>query len=737
MDDSAQTSSSTPVDTPVLGSGDLPSTPAPVTNPSDISLAIKTNSGQPVPSTPVQVNPSSSVSKPTVLSPLSSSPSPINATPSPSFSSDDSALSQSAPASNDSLPPTAGNIQPVSEVPVVPEVVSPTEEDRPATSESIAGAEQMPAGDPATTPSDGTLQPVEPTNASPSTHQAHTVADLLFEDGTLSQDQYNDIKVKSALSGENVDSLLQKADMVPEEKYAEARAKLLSIPFIALGSLSFSPQAINFLPRAVVDRFQWIPFHYDERTKTISIAMANPVDLEAISFVRQKTGFEVKAFAAVPSEVKIAIDQQYRQEIVGEVGAAVKETEEYRANEKVIDSTQIGQIIKEAPIAKIVATILEYAVSSRSSDVHIEPQEDRVRVRYRIDGILYDKLSLPKNVQEAVISRIKILSEMKIDEHRSPQDGRFTFKVGPEEVDLRISIIPTVSGEKIVMRLLRKSGGVPTLAELGLNGTGLKSLENAILKPHGIILVCGPTGSGKTTTLYSVLTKLNTPKVNIMSLEDPVEYQMAGVNQVQINPAVGLTFASGLRAFLRQDPNIILVGEIRDQETTELAMQAALTGPLVFSTLHTSSAAGALPRLLDLGAESFLLASTITAIVGQRIVRKICEDCKESYTPTIQEITEIKTVLGNLLTTPDADIKLYKGRGCEKCGDSGYSGRIGAYEVLPASEKISHLILEHSDSDTIEKEARVEGMITMMQDGYMKVIQGITTMEEVLRVAEE
>ncbi|MCL4354615.1 GspE/PulE family protein, partial [Patescibacteria group bacterium] len=452
-------------------------------------------------------------------------------------------------------------------------------------------------------------------------------------------------------------------------------------------------------------------------------------------FVSQKTGLTLKTFASSSKEVQKAINEQYRQEIVGQVGDALKETEEY-SHTKTIDSTKIGDIIKEAPIAKIVATILEYAVTSRASDIHIEPQEDRVRVRYRIDGILYDRLSLPKSVQEAVISRIKILSEMKIDEHRSPQDGRFNFKVEDKEVDLRISVLPTSFGEKIVMRLLRKSGGVPTLPELGLAGTALKNLESNILRPHGIIIVCGPTGSGKTTTLYSVLSKLNTTRVNIMTLEDPVEYQMAGINQVQINTAVGLTFASGLRAFLRQDPNIILVGEIRDQETTDLAIQAALTGHLVFSTLHTSSAAGALPRLMDLGAESFLLASTMNAILAQRIVRKICTKCKESYIPPASIINEMRNGLGKYFPT-DKEIKLYKGKGCEECGSTGYLGRVGIYETLAVSEKISTLVLQKADSGTIEQQAIAEGMITMKQDGYLKALSGVTTVEEVLRVAQE
>lgn len=564
-----------------------------------------------------------------------------------------------------------------------------------------------------------------------------SVADILLSEHTISQQQYQDIKVKSATKGVSDVTILEELKIVPEDKLTEAKARSLGIPFVSLETASFSPEALSLVPKAVVERFQLIPFSFDEKSKTLSVAMSNPVDLDALAFVRQKTGLTIKTFAASPSDVTAAINRQYRQEIVGEVGEALKETEEFEKT-KTVSSDQISQIIKEAPIAKIVSTILDFAVSSRASDIHIEPQEDRVRVRYRIDGILYDKLSLPKSVQEAVISRIKILSDMKIDEHRAPQDGRFNFKIADKEVDLRISVLPTSFGEKIVMRLLRKSGGVPSLQELGLTGTSLKNLETSMLRPHGIIIVCGPTGSGKTTTLYSVLAKLNTTRVNISTLEDPVEYQMPGVNQVQINPAVGLTFATGLRAFLRQDPNIILVGEIRDQETTDLALQASLTGHLVFSTLHTSSASGALPRLTDLGAETFLLASTMTAILAQRIVRKICPSCKEQYVPVSQIIEEMKQILGKLYPSQNgAQIKLWKGKGCDECGNTGYLGRVGIFECLPVTEKIASLVLEKADSGTIEKQAIAEGMITMKQDGYIKVLQGITTIEEVLRVAQE
>ncbi len=562
-----------------------------------------------------------------------------------------------------------------------------------------------------------------------------SLSDLLLSEKLITPEQYNEVKVKSASQNISDESIITSTNLVPEVKLAEAKAKLLGIPYVSLENTSFSPQAIGMIPRIVAERFALIPFMFDEKNKTLSVAMANPVDLEAISFVRQKTNMAIKSYASSPKEVATAINQQYRQEIVGDVGNAVKETEELN-KVRTVDIAQLAEIIQEAPIAKIVSTILEYAVTSRASDVHIEPQEDRVRVRYRIDGILYDRLSLPKSVQEAVISRIKILAEMKIDEHRIPQDGRFNFKFEDKETDLRISNLPTVYGEKIVMRLLRKSGGIPALSELGITGSTLKNLETSILRPHGIVIVCGPTGSGKTTTLYSVLSKLNTARVNIMTLEDPVEYQMPGVNQVQINPAVGLTFATGLRAFLRQDPNIILVGEIRDHETTELAIQASLTGHLVFSTLHTSSAAGALPRLLDLGAENFLLASTMNAVLGQRIVRKICEHCKQEFPVSAEVLTELKTVLGRLLPV-GKEIKVYKGRGCKECGSSGYMGRVGIYETLVVTQKISSLVLESADSGTIERQAVSDGMITMKQDGYLKALSGQTTVEEVLRVAQE
>lgn len=564
-----------------------------------------------------------------------------------------------------------------------------------------------------------------------------SVTDIIFEEHLITAEQYSTLKVESANKGIHVDRALLESKLIPDDKYYEAKAKLVNVPFVSIGTLPSSPEALGFITKPLAERLNVIPFAYDKDRNAISIAMADPLDLDALNFIRQKTGLSVSVFQGIPREITEAIQSQYSAGLVGEVKEALKENEQIN-QVKTFDKESIANVIQDAPIAKIVATTLEYAMKSRASDIHIEPQEDRMRVRYRIDGILYERLSLPKGVQEAVTSRIKILSDLKIDEHRTPQDGRFNFKFGNQEVDLRVSVLPIAWGEKIVMRLLRKSGGVPTLNDLGLRGNALKNLEAAILRPHGIVIVVGPTGSGKTSTLYSLLTRLNTTRVNIMTLEDPIEYQISGINQVQINPDVGLTFAAGLRAFLRQDPNIILVGEIRDKETTELAIQASLTGHLVFSTLHTSSAGGAIPRLMDMGAETFLLASTLNAVIGQRIARKICTQCKIEFTPPAEIMEEIRKELGALMPNnpTNTSAKLYKGKGCDFCGQSGYLGRIGIFEVMPITEKLSRMVLEKSDAFAIESQAKQEGMITMKQDGYLKVLEGITTVDEVLRVAQ-
>jgi len=564
---------------------------------------------------------------------------------------------------------------------------------------------------------------------------------VLVAENLISQTQADEIRLESVTSGKAMEQIVADKGLVNEEALAKARAKYLNVPYIKPSDVGASPEALAVLHESVAKRYKLFPFSVDKANKVLSVAMANPLDLTAIEFVEKKSGMRIIPYLASETELALAIRERYAQSLSSEVVEALKEVGD--DTKKVVDVTELGQVIREAPIAKIVETILSFAVKARASDVHIEPQSTRTRVRYRIDGILHEKLVLPKEVHDSVVSRIKILSEMKIDERRIPQDGRFNFKVGNEEVDLRISTLPTVNGEKVVMRLLKKSGRVPALQELGLRGRALKNLEQAILVPHGIILVTGPTGSGKTTTLYSVLHQINTPRVNIVTLEDPVEYEMNGINQVQINTQAGLTFASGLRSFLRQDPNVIMVGEIRDKETAELAIQASLTGHLVFSTLHTNSASGALPRLMDMEAEPFLLASSMTAVVAQRVTRTICEHCKTEYTPTPEVVEDMKKVLGVLFDAwlqqkqiTGGQITLFKGKGCEVCGDTGYKGRVGIYEVLPVTEKIARMITERAPAIQIEKQAMTEGMILMKQDGYLKAFEGKTTIEEVLRVAE-
>ena len=544
-----------------------------------------------------------------------------------------------------------------------------------------------------------------------------------------------ELKLAEIESGKKQEDIIKEQKLVPEKDLVKAKAKLYNIPYVDLSKIPDSPEAIAILPREVADRFKVFPMSVDKAAKTLNLAMADPLNLTAIEFIEQKTNLTVKPFAALPEKIAEFIITRYSTSLSQEVTEALKEVKVDQSSLNGFGMSKDG-FIREEKIADIVNQILDFAIRARASDIHIEPQEKNTRVRYRIDGILQERLTIPKALHDALISRIKILGGMKIDEKRIPQDGRFNFKGSSGTVDLRVSSLPTTWGEKIVMRLLKKSGGVPTLQELGLRGAALKNLNDAILRPHGIIIICGPTGSGKTTTLYSVINKINTPKVNIVTLEDPIEYKIPGVNQVQVNPAAGLTFASGLRSFLRQDPNIILVGEIRDKETTDLAIQAALTGHLVFSTLHTNNASGALPRLLDMGAEPYLLASSMTAVVAQRVVRRIHDKCKVEYTPDPKVVEEMKSTLGDLWTAPD-DVKLFKGKGCSDCNDSGYYGRIGIFEVMPVTEPISKLILERAPASSIEKEARKEGMIDMKQDGYLKALEGITTVEEVLRVAQD
>ncbi|OGE14899.1 hypothetical protein A3F00_05080 [Candidatus Daviesbacteria bacterium RIFCSPHIGHO2_12_FULL_37_11] len=562
---------------------------------------------------------------------------------------------------------------------------------------------------------------------------SETIEDILFKQGVLSKEQLSSVKLESINTGSPSEKIILDHNIAPPDRVAAARAELLHVPFMKLEGKAIPTDILNLIPEPVARRYKLIPF--DRQKDQLLVALEDPMDLQIIQFIEKKSGMRIKPFLSLPEDILKEINDQYAQNLTTDVTSALREAEQIKPQE----TDEAPEVIHEAPVTNIINQLLEYAVKTKASDIHIEPQEDRTRVRFRIDGILHEKIILPKGVHDSLISRVKIMSVLKIDERRLPQDGRFTFTFGREEVDLRVSTVPTVYGEKVVLRLLPKSSAAPTMQELGLRGISLKNLETQLLRTHGIVLICGPTGSGKTTTLYSILTKISTTRINVLTIEDPVEYQIPGVNQVQANPAIGLTFASALRSFLRQDPNTIMVGEIRDTETADLAIQAALTGHQVFSTLHTNTASGALPRLLDMGAEPFLLASSVSAIVGQRVVRKICENCKLSFEAPEEVAGNLKQVLGNLLPTiaKGGSIKLFKGKGCGQCGNAGYLGRIGIFEVLVVSEKISREILDRVTAQEIETTSRTEGMITMKQDGYLKVLEGITTLEEVLRVAQD
>lgn len=561
------------------------------------------------------------------------------------------------------------------------------------------------------------------------------IEDVLFAKGFLTRDQLNFVKSEAKRRQEAPEQILSKMGWVNNEQLTSAKAEIIGVPYVAPDKNPIAPEVLAYLPEAVAKRFTVIPIAKEENV--LLVAMVDPLDLQVLEFIEKKTGLAIRPYIATTESITQAISEQYTRGLSFEVGEALKEAAPGMSLPLSTQETVTG-VLGEAPVARIVSTLLEYGIRVRASDIHIEPLENETRIRYRIDGILHEKLILPRRIHDAIVSRIKILGSMKIDEKRLPQDARFNFKIGEEEIDLRISTMPTAWGEKVVMRLLKKSGGVPTLPELGLRGVALRHLEENIARPHGIVLITGPTGSGKTTTLYSILSKLNSTKVNILALEDPIEYQIAGVNQVQVNVQAGLTFASGLRSFLRQDPNIIMVGEVRDTETTDLAIQASLTGHLVFSTLHTNDAAGALPRLLDMQAEPYLIASTVTAVVGQRVVRQICPGCKIERTVNLDLLANFKAVLGKIYDfSQKGDLKFYAGRGCKECNNTGYLGRIGIFEVLVISEKIARMILARQTSQTIQGQAIIEGMITMKQDGFLKVIEGLTTIEEVLRVAEE
>jgi type IV pilus assembly protein PilB len=568
------------------------------------------------------------------------------------------------------------------------------------------------------------------------------LAEVLLDRGLINKEKADEINLAQLKTGEDEEEIIKNMRILSDEDLIRAKADFLRIDYVDLVEIGFSPEALALVPESVAQKYKIVPYSMDPKNKVLSVAMVNPLDIETVEFLEKKTGLKVKSAIATEKQIKEFISEKYVREkgITSEVSQAL---DERKKDEAEMEAETAQKVSAEAPVAKIVSTILGFAIKSRASDVHIEPQEDNVRIRYRIDGILQEKYLLPRNVHDAVVSRIKILSNLKIDEKRVPQDGRFFFSADGNDVDLRISTLPTTYGEKVVMRLLQKSQKVPSLPDLGLRGLALKNLMEAMERPHGIIIVCGPTGSGKTTTLYSVLDKVATSKVNVVTIEDPVEYQMKGVNQVQVNTQAGLTFASALRSFLRQDPNVIMVGEIRDSETADLAINASLTGHLVFSTLHTNDASGVPPRLLDMGVEPFLLVSSLTCVVGQRVLRKVCKECVGEADIPPEMAEEMKKTLGPIYNMIEdkwkkdgKPMKAPKIVGCEKCNNTGYFGRIAIYEVMPMSERIAKLVVEKAAASDIQKQAAEEGMLTMKQDGYVKVLEGTTTMEEVLRVAQ-
>lgn len=567
------------------------------------------------------------------------------------------------------------------------------------------------------------------------------LAEALLGLEMINEDQVKEINLRQLKTGETEEEVIKELRLVSDDDFIKAKAGFLRVPFVDLDTIGFSPEALNLVPESVAQKYNIVPYRFDPKEKTLFVTMANPLDLETIEFLEKRTNLKISVSMSTEKQISSFVREKYIREknITSEVSKALSERKDEEQEMKKAQE----KVAVEAPVAKIVSTILEYAIKSRASDVHIEPQEENVRVRYRIDGILQEKYLLPRNVHDAVVSRIKILSNLKIDEKRVPQDGRFFFSADGSDVDLRISTLPTTYGEKVVMRLLKKSQKVPSLPDLGLRGLALKNLMNSIQRPHGIIIVCGPTGSGKTTTLYSVLDIVATSKVNVVTIEDPVEYQMKGVNQVQVNVQAGLTFASALRSFLRQDPNVIMVGEIRDTETADLAINAALTGHLVFSTLHTNDASGVPPRLLDMGAEPFLLVSSLNCVVGQRVLRRVCKNCAGEMEMTPQIMDDMKKTLGPIYNLIEDKFKrenkkmtIPKVVGCEKCNNTGYLGRVAIYEVMPISEKISKLIIEKTAASEIQKQAMEDGMLTMKQDGYVKVLEGVTTIDEVIRVAQ-
>ena len=536
--------------------------------------------------------------------------------------------------------------------------------------------------------------------------------------------------------------------IVPEDKLMSLASDFLKIPFIDLTEEKIPQEVLKIIPEPIARRHLVVAFR--KKGSELDLAMTDPRDLQTIEFVKKKSGFVIKPFLASDSGMETAL-AQYHSNLKAEFEKILSSKKDDKSGEASGETTELSKMAQEIPVVRVVDTLLEYAVFEGASDIHIEPQEKEVAVRYRIDGMLHDVMTLPKLIQPALVARLKVLSNLKIDEHRLPQDGRFKIQTDQYNISFRVSTIPIFDGEKMVLRLLDESAKAVSFEDLGFARSALAIIKRNLSRPHGMTLITGPTGSGKSTTLYTILSMLNVKGVNISTIEDPVEYRIPGVNQMQVNPKISLTFAMGLRALLRQDPNIIMIGEIRDQETAEEAVHAAMTGHIVLSTLHTNNAAGAVPRLLDIGVEPYLIASTLNTVVGQRLVRKICADCKkplkldEKTAASLGRDFDLEHLL-EVMKREEAldkkakhitDLDFYEGAGCDKCGHTGYKGRMGIYEVLDNTEPIQKLVVSRATTSQVQAQAVSESMALMWQDGFIKANQGLTTISEILRVTKE
>jgi len=568
---------------------------------------------------------------------------------------------------------------------------------------------------------------------------------FLADAGLVSQKDFDAAEIEAKEAGKPIGELLLARNAIGEDELRRTYAYILGIPFVALTGTTIKYDTLSLIPEPVARRNNIIA--YSHRGDELEVAMLDTDDLAAIDFIKKKTRLKVLARLTDAASIKYAL-KQYQQGLKDNLGDVIQRETAALEKTALAGEQDLKEMAEGVPAVRIVDTLLRHAAAQNASDIHIEPLEESLLIRYRIDGILHDAMELPKHAAAAITARVKVLANMKLDEKRLPQDGRFGTEAGGERISFRVSVLPQYFGEKIVMRLLRDSISGFTLESIGFHGIGLDRMHDAMRKTTGMILTTGPTGAGKSTTLYTLLDIVNTPDVNISTIEDPIEYQMPRVNQTQVRPEIGFTFANGLRSLVRQDPDIVMVGEIRDKETASLAINASLTGHLVLSTLHTNSAAGAIARLLDMGIEPFLLVSTLRVIIGQRLVRKLAPD-HEKYELSRDEQAQLERVIdaGSVLkglkeekaVAKDATWKNIQFAKPKENGQtpSGYSGRIGIYEVLPVTSTIKELIMKNATGDEIEAQARKEGMLTMSEDGIFRAAQGVTTIEEVLRVITE